>query len=719
MFLRKTEGFKMSYVKLTNYAIKDALLTGDPNKIVKGTDIDAEFNAIATASAVTDAAYVAADAVVTAAYVAADAVVAATVAAKLDTATAATTYAPLSSPALVGVPTAPTASVGTNTTQIATMAALLNQAFTTGFPSQTGNAGKFITTNGTSVSWAQVLPTYTGNALKVLRVNSGETDVEWVNNIGTGGGVFTTDETLVASSAAMRVVRPTAINTYTTLPDATTLDTGIALFTIFNESYFDRGVKDGSGKILGWIRPMQTSVFGLVDKTTAAGVWNITNLCKSSLVSQFSNTSLTNSGNSFKTVSIDANRQLIVFGGTSLYGVVYNSSTDTYGSVVLLATGISTSQYTIALHSTDKVLLSHYVTTPELIATVLTLTGTAISVGTPVSSALATGINGASFDSLLVNGTVIVSYTRTGTVAVVRGITVSGTTPTIGAEYTLTTVAGTTILMRAIGTTLIVPYYGSSLLYCRAYSVSGTTLTTGTETSTSANAIFRATVNGNNRLVVQYPDTPSTGTMRVGIFSLSGVNVSQSTVSIGDSPSANTSVCDMVQISASKVLVTNQVSSVNKCNIITDTAGTASAGTVVTMAGTSTTPTIALVIGNTAYVQASGGNFYGDQVLDCSGASPSITATRSVGAYAGELRAAHAPSGTYLEKSIYSYRFTTTTTTTANSKYGLTQTTQGQNEFYNANTVTPNFNDASALDYNWSYSGTTSSITLYRLRGAE
>jgi hypothetical protein len=182
MFLRKTEGFKMSYVKLTNYAIKDALLTGDPNKIVKGADIDAEFNAIATASAVTDAAYVAADAVVTASYVAADAVVAATVASKLDTATAAITYAPLSSPALVGVPTAPTAPVGTNTTQIATMAALLNQAFTTGFPSQIDNAGKFITTDGTTVSWAQVFPSYTGNALKVLRVNAGENGTEWVSN---------------------------------------------------------------------------------------------------------------------------------------------------------------------------------------------------------------------------------------------------------------------------------------------------------------------------------------------------------------------------------------------------------------------------------------------------------------------------------------------------------------------------------------------------------
>jgi hypothetical protein len=42
--------------------------------------------------------------------------------AKLETATAASTYAPLASPALTGVPTAPTAAANTNTTQVATTA---------------------------------------------------------------------------------------------------------------------------------------------------------------------------------------------------------------------------------------------------------------------------------------------------------------------------------------------------------------------------------------------------------------------------------------------------------------------------------------------------------------------------------------------------------------------------------------------------------------------
>lgn len=72
-----------NYVKSTNFASKDSLATGNPLKIVKGTEIDTEFNNIATAIA---------------------------------------TKADLSSPSLIGVPTTPTASYGTNNTQVASTA---------------------------------------------------------------------------------------------------------------------------------------------------------------------------------------------------------------------------------------------------------------------------------------------------------------------------------------------------------------------------------------------------------------------------------------------------------------------------------------------------------------------------------------------------------------------------------------------------------------------
>lgn len=38
-----------NYIKATNFATKDTLASGNPNKIVKGTEIDAEFTAIASA----------------------------------------------------------------------------------------------------------------------------------------------------------------------------------------------------------------------------------------------------------------------------------------------------------------------------------------------------------------------------------------------------------------------------------------------------------------------------------------------------------------------------------------------------------------------------------------------------------------------------------------------------------------------------------------------
>jgi hypothetical protein len=71
------------YTKSTNFASKDSLSSGDPLKIVKGTEFDTEFNNIAVAVA---------------------------------------TKADVASPALTGTPSAPTASSGTNTTQIATTA---------------------------------------------------------------------------------------------------------------------------------------------------------------------------------------------------------------------------------------------------------------------------------------------------------------------------------------------------------------------------------------------------------------------------------------------------------------------------------------------------------------------------------------------------------------------------------------------------------------------
>ena len=88
-----------NYTKATNFATKDSLATGNPGKIVKGTEIDTEFNAISTAIA---------------------------------------TKADAASPTLTGVPTAPTADAGTNTTQIA------NTAFVNTALASVGTTGRIL-----------------------------------------------------------------------------------------------------------------------------------------------------------------------------------------------------------------------------------------------------------------------------------------------------------------------------------------------------------------------------------------------------------------------------------------------------------------------------------------------------------------------------------------------------------------------------------------------
>jgi hypothetical protein len=67
--------------------------------------------------------------------------------------------APLDSPALTGTPTAPTASPGTSGTQIATVDFANALSFASVLPSQTGNAGKVIVTDGTTASWGTVFNT--------------------------------------------------------------------------------------------------------------------------------------------------------------------------------------------------------------------------------------------------------------------------------------------------------------------------------------------------------------------------------------------------------------------------------------------------------------------------------------------------------------------------------------------------------------------------------
>lgn len=89
------------------------------------------------------------------------------------------------------LPNVPTPAGTDNTTKIATTAFVQQVALNTSLPSQTGNSGKFLTTNGTDASWGEVVmreyKSQTFNTSGTFTVPA-DVDVIFVSGTGAGGG---------------------------------------------------------------------------------------------------------------------------------------------------------------------------------------------------------------------------------------------------------------------------------------------------------------------------------------------------------------------------------------------------------------------------------------------------------------------------------------------------------------------------------------------------
>jgi len=142
-----------NYTKSTNFATKDNLSPGNPLKIVKGTEIDTEFNNIQTA-----------------------------VATKTDNASANITGG-----SITGITDLAVADGGTGAS---TATAALNNLL----PSQTSNANKYLQTDGTNATWDAVSLS-TADITGTLPVANGGTGV--TSSTGTGNVVLSNSPTLV------------------------------------------------------------------------------------------------------------------------------------------------------------------------------------------------------------------------------------------------------------------------------------------------------------------------------------------------------------------------------------------------------------------------------------------------------------------------------------------------------------------------------------------
>ena len=225
-----------NYTKTVNFATKDNLSPGNPLKIVKGTEIDTEYNNIATA-----------------------------VATKTDNSAAAITGG-----TITGITDLAVADGGTGAS---TAAGALNNLL----PSQTSNANKYLQTDGTNATWDAVSLS-TADITGTLAVANGGTGV--TSSTGTVAVVLSNSPTLV--TPALGTPSAAVLTNATGLPISTGvsgLGAGVAtLLATPSSANLSSAITDetGSGSLVFATSP--TLVTPILGTPTSGTLTNATGL---------------------------------------------------------------------------------------------------------------------------------------------------------------------------------------------------------------------------------------------------------------------------------------------------------------------------------------------------------------------------------------------------------------------------------------------------------
>lgn len=459
-------------------------------------------------------------------------------------------------------------------------------------------------------------------------------------NVGMGGALLTSDVTLTALSAAAMSVTPTVAGYYAMLPSATTLSKAVSLYSAYITGEFDYGFKNNSGTKLGWLRPRTASVIGLADSSTSAGVW-VANLEKTGVTAEYLNSTVANCTGGLRRLRVDADRDYFIFHGTDAYGIVYNKTTKVWGSPQLIRATIDTDAVSCILSATDQILIVTASNTAlEAVTVTLSGTGQTLNSGTKATATLAFGwgLGGSSGSQLgymaTVGSTFVYAYVTGSQNACVRAITVSGTTPTLGSEAQVATAGGRTPLMFISGSILRTVVYDGTNIVSKPYTVSGVTLTPGTQAATGATSnVIRAFLAGNGNIIIQYRNTN-----KYAMASrLSGTTETLGDVQTYDATSTLVS-SEVVPISSTKTLFFGAGTGGTYgwyATIVTNAAASASitAGSDLTgYHNGGSTPLVAFLgtSGNNVTMIVATDTQLQTITLDCSGTTPTLVSTRTL-----------------------------------------------------------------------------------------
>jgi hypothetical protein len=490
----------------------------------------------------------------------------------------------------------------------------------------------YFTLTVTCVDQSAASPFVNGNGLLLKFTRNG--DKGDVGSLGAGSATQAAGNVVLTNvSAPVQRVSGDTWGRSVTHPDATTMTTnGSPIFVHRNTGEFPMALKDKGGSTLGFHYPMETATLSLHDKTTLAGLWDVEDAHLLAIQAQlaFTGLSLGTTGK-VQSIKMDADRDMLLFGGTSCYAVVYTRSTASAGTPTLVRSGLGAGQFWGVLAAADKVLVLSDLatsTTTSLQGAVLSTVANAITVNTASNAATALAISQYGAAVVAFNGAFAFSYVRGASGAAVIGISIAGNAVTFGAEQTIGAANSQSAPphLYVTGTSLMTITADRTNLTAKSWTNAGAALVPGTAATAAMaqNTMLKTAVWGAHWIALV-----GLGTNNPTVFDISLAGSVSSITSVSAGLTNVASAIDVGVVSATKAVVVglDATADTNVCiNVLTDNgAGTISAGTQVVIGGSAVAPVFLGASGNVARLVSSEGFIYS---VDCSGASPVVTQAR-------------------------------------------------------------------------------------------